>query len=240
MCLTRFLGNYRIDILHKSTDYRYNQSNEIRYEIRNIIYTTNLTTTPESYLHKLIDILYVYMPIESSAVYFKEKDRNLAYGLYGQNKTGEDNTSNLPYKTDNKFTFHLIAKVFIGKNDVYYPNIVDVNSSKMVWEIMLELLRRCDEEPFYTGHIFKELYQDVIDHCCDIISNTNDETILTVCGLMIMYILKNNNKKRFSTDKLIVVPNLDENAIAKIKSICNDDFRGELLVYDVLYNNQNE
>lgn len=220
--MSKIFGSSRFQVLLENAEHF--EKKEIPCIVRKLIYTTNLPDTPEKHLHFVLNLLEQEMPIYSSYENYSPYDHNNSPFMVINNQTQKQSIDIKNYE----FSLDYIINVLLGLNPVYYPKKIDVQSPILVWEIVLELLQRCHpiENQF---SIQTELYQKAVDYCRDLIDFTDDETILSCCGLILSYILKRDNY----TNKIIFEPFSDEKVL-KINRINTGSFQGVRVTMCVL------
>lgn len=181
MFLSKIFGSYRFPYLLKYAVFY----EKIQPVLTRLIYTTNLSTTPDNHLQDLLTLL--------------------------------DNL------VEPQFPLDFIIDMFMGSNHVVFSQKIDIYSSEYVWKVMLKLLMNCTphKEKYYNT----ELYQKTLYHCQHIINATDNQQIISCCGLIMLYILITD-----SDNHTIIIDLLNDDTLFKIGNTQNEYFQGTELM----------
>ena len=234
MTMWKMWGSQRFQVLLENAEHF--EKDEIPGLLRKVIFTTSLPDTPPKHLEYLLELLQEVMPI---APCYGSYCSHEPYGLSSYNLVYNSphayNTAAATQKQllDHEFGLEYIIQVFLGKNDAYHPKRIDLQSSNLVWRIMLELLERCHPKQRNFIDCYLELYQSAADYCQELIDETDDPDILSFCGSLLLCLLNADSNTR----KINLEPLTDEKK-EKIRRINNSFFQGDF--FTLLYKSRTE
>ena len=237
MTMWKMWGSQRFQVLLENAEHF--EPDEIPGLLRKVIFTTSLPDTPPKHLEYLLELLQEVMPIAPcygsycSTEPYSMMSYNLVYNSPHAYTTAPTYAAHQKKSTNHEFGLEYIIQVLLGRTDAYHPKRIDLQSSNLVWRIMLEMLERCHPKQRNYIDSYLELYQSAADYCQELIDETDDPDILSFCGQLLLCLLNVDSNTR----KINLEPLTDEKK-EKIRRINNSFFQGDF--FTLLYKSRTE